>query len=212
MKFVKLSCRACGAPLEIAEDIDQFACSHCGSQWIVERQGGIVSLKAVEQSLRNIEVHTSSSASNTEILALEAQLRNIRKRIKDLIGEKKGLDTAILYSGDSWPNFGCFVGCCIPLILFLVSQILRLIFEGFIRVDFPEVSDDAIAGCVLFIWFLGAVLAYQYYFKDKIEDEKSREAVFEENRKARQMEIENELQQLRQRERELEEKIITQRS
>ena len=81
MGMIKLSCKSCGAKLELTEDIDRFVCAHCGSEWIVHRGGGIISLKAVEESLREIETSSKATEKHTEILADEVRINRIREKI-----------------------------------------------------------------------------------------------------------------------------------
>ena len=39
-----LTCHTCGNQLEIAPEIDRFACAHCGSEFTVRRGGGVIAL------------------------------------------------------------------------------------------------------------------------------------------------------------------------
>lgn len=45
--LVTLSCPTCGGKLEITSSINRFACSHCGNEHIVRREGGVIALEAV---------------------------------------------------------------------------------------------------------------------------------------------------------------------
>lgn len=47
MDVIKLSCSSCGNKLAITNDVDRFACQACGSEFIVNRGGGIVTLTVV---------------------------------------------------------------------------------------------------------------------------------------------------------------------
>lgn len=75
--MIKLSCKSCGAKLELTEDIDRFSCASCGAEWLVQRSGGIVSLKGVEEGIQAI-------SESTEILAIDVKARMLRERIRDL--------------------------------------------------------------------------------------------------------------------------------
>ncbi len=44
--FIKLKCENCGAELEVYDDMERFACGHCGTEIAVERRGGTVILNA----------------------------------------------------------------------------------------------------------------------------------------------------------------------
>lgn len=87
--MLKLSCKSCGAKLELTDDIDRFACAHCGSEWLVNRSGGIVSLKAVEESIKKIEASSDKTAEHTEILANEVRTKKIREKIAKLEFERQ---------------------------------------------------------------------------------------------------------------------------
>ena len=45
--FITLSCPSCGNKLQITEDIDRVACAACGKEHMVNRSGGVVTLKPV---------------------------------------------------------------------------------------------------------------------------------------------------------------------
>ncbi len=82
--MVKLSCKSCGAKLELTEDIDRFTCVHCGSEWLVNRSGGIISLKALEENLEQVERHTEATSKHTEIIADEIRIKRIREMLPEL--------------------------------------------------------------------------------------------------------------------------------
>lgn len=82
--MVKLSCKSCGAKLELTDDIDRFTCAHCGSEWLVNRSGGIISLKALEENLEKVERHTEATSKHTEIIADEIRIKRIREMIPEL--------------------------------------------------------------------------------------------------------------------------------
>jgi predicted RNA-binding Zn-ribbon protein involved in translation (DUF1610 family) len=84
--IVTLSCPFCGGNLQIAQDIDRFVCGYCGSEHIVRRGGGIVSLAPVVEGLRNVQTGVDKTAAelaivrlSTEIDALEEELAELRK-------------------------------------------------------------------------------------------------------------------------------------
>lgn len=79
--MIRLSCRSCGAKLELTEDIDRFSCAHCGSEWVVNRSGGIISLKAVEE-----EKQASKEEQNDERygLSFKERYRGFEKKCQEL--------------------------------------------------------------------------------------------------------------------------------
>jgi phage FluMu protein Com len=62
--FITLSCPSCGHRLQITEDIDRFACAACGNEHIVNRSGGIVTLKPVIEGITRSQVHAAGSQMN----------------------------------------------------------------------------------------------------------------------------------------------------
>ena len=44
---IRLTCPTCGARLEATEDIDRFACLHCGNEVLVTRRGGTPSIESL---------------------------------------------------------------------------------------------------------------------------------------------------------------------
>jgi hypothetical protein len=82
--YVSLTCPNCGGKLEITEEIERFACSHCGNEHIVNRGVGIVSLAPVTQQLSQIQVGTDKTAAELAILRLRNELLDIDNEIINL--------------------------------------------------------------------------------------------------------------------------------
>ena len=79
--MLKLACVNCGAPLEIGEDLDVFACGFCGSQQRVERKGGIVALKRVELAIKAVQRGTDRTAA-------ELALPRLRRELAEVVAER----------------------------------------------------------------------------------------------------------------------------
>jgi len=77
MKILSLKCVNCGAGLEVKQDISDFACGYCGIQQQVERSGGIVSLRRVEQALDDVKLGTNRTASELAINRLQADIAGV---------------------------------------------------------------------------------------------------------------------------------------
>ncbi len=91
MKIFSLKCVNCGAALEVKQDIDEFACGYCGVQQHVERGGGIVSLRRLEDALDDVKLGTNRAASELALSRLHADVNAICAR-RD--SEIKALRTA----------------------------------------------------------------------------------------------------------------------
>jgi DNA-directed RNA polymerase subunit RPC12/RpoP len=80
--FIPLECPNCGARLEVTEDLDRFACSHCGNQLMVRRGGGIVALKPVVDELKGVRAGTDKTASELAIPRLEKEIAELRALLR----------------------------------------------------------------------------------------------------------------------------------
>jgi hypothetical protein len=74
VEFVSLTCPNCGGKLEIYNDMDRFACSFCGGEMLVQRRGGAVSLKTVENAIRRVQVGTDKTAAELALPRLQAEI------------------------------------------------------------------------------------------------------------------------------------------
>ncbi|HEY0586154.1 MAG TPA: hypothetical protein VGD52_08495 [Pseudoduganella sp.] len=77
MQVVSLKCVNCGAGLEVKPDIEDFACGYCGVSQHVERSGGIVSLRRVEETLDEVKLGTNRAASEFALTRLRSDLSAI---------------------------------------------------------------------------------------------------------------------------------------
>jgi hypothetical protein len=96
--FVTLTCPSCGGKLQITNDIDRFACSHCGNEHAVKRSGGIVALAPVVEGLAKVQAGTDKTASELAIVRLQREIADLRERdlqarcrILDIRDEEKRL-------------------------------------------------------------------------------------------------------------------------
>jgi hypothetical protein len=82
--FVTLSCPTCGGKLQITNDIDRFACSHCGTEHVVRRGAGIVSLSPVLDAVRRVETGVDKTASELAIVRLQREIDALENRIHEI--------------------------------------------------------------------------------------------------------------------------------
>jgi hypothetical protein len=85
--FITLTCPSCGHKLQITRDIDRFACSACGNEHIVNRSGGVVTLKPFIDGIERVQVGVDKTASelaitrhNKEIVDLENIINRIMNK------------------------------------------------------------------------------------------------------------------------------------
>ena len=72
--FVTLTCPSCGGKLEITNDVERFACAHCGQEHIVKRSGGAVLLSPVVDALKKVGVGVDKTAAELAIVRLQKEL------------------------------------------------------------------------------------------------------------------------------------------
>jgi ribosomal protein S27E len=104
--FITLSCPSCGHKLQITEDVDRFACAACGNEHIVNRSGGIVTLKPVIDSIQRVQIGVDKTAS-------ELAIKRIKEEIESLIDEISTLKGK-MYEREkhtpAWDTFGGWYG------------------------------------------------------------------------------------------------------
>jgi hypothetical protein len=83
--LVTLSYPSCGGKLNITNDIERFACGHCGREHVVKRAGGIVSLSPVVEALKKVEVGVDKTASELAINRLQREIDELRSQRTALI-------------------------------------------------------------------------------------------------------------------------------
>lgn len=71
--FIRLTCPACGGKLELSSSIEQFACAHCGTEHVVNRSGGIISLQPLTEGLQRIQKGTDRTAAELALQRLRAE-------------------------------------------------------------------------------------------------------------------------------------------
>ena len=87
--IVKLSCANCGAELEITDELDRFACSYCGSEQVVKRRGGTVSLSLVGEKLEEIRKGVDKTASELAIKRLREDIVSLESGKSSIMADKE---------------------------------------------------------------------------------------------------------------------------
>lgn len=138
--FVTLSCPSCGGKLEVTNDIDRFACAHCGREHVVKRTGGTVSLSPVVDALRKVEVGVDKTAAELAIVRLQKEIDDIQAQKQTQLANnpRPGVNTT--------PFVFIIIGAC-GLVIGLTSSVTYLIGGGIIMgligfALFPSSSSD----------------------------------------------------------------------
>jgi len=85
---IQLACPSCGGTLEVYQDDDRLACGHCGSEMLVRRRGGGVSLKSIEAAVRRVEVGVARVQAGTDKTAAELAISRYRASHDDLVARR----------------------------------------------------------------------------------------------------------------------------
>ena len=74
MDLKRTACASCGAPVQVAPDVEQVRCAYCGAQLVVERGEGYLAVRAAEEVGR----------ARQELAALRQQERELDERVRTL--------------------------------------------------------------------------------------------------------------------------------
>jgi ribosomal protein S27AE len=89
--FVTLTCPSCGGKLQVTNDIDRFACAHCGTEQVVRRGGGIVSLSPVLDRLAEVEAEVDEAVSELAVKQLSEEIAKLEVELERAKSQWKGL-------------------------------------------------------------------------------------------------------------------------
>jgi len=113
--FITLTCPTCGGKLQITDDIERFACAHCGNEHIVKRGNGTISLQPVVEGLNKVQIGVDKTASELAIKRLQIEINQIIAQ-RDQV---KAKFTSNFILAGMWPIF-------IPLSMTLFCFIMNL--------------------------------------------------------------------------------------
>ena len=82
--FVSLTCPSCGAKLQITNDLEHFACGNCGNEYVVNRNGGVISVKPIIEKLRDVQTGVDKTASELAIKRLTGEINQLQQRINSI--------------------------------------------------------------------------------------------------------------------------------
>jgi ribosomal protein S27E len=74
-EFIKLKCQNCGGNLDVYGDMERFACAYCGTEMIVQRRGGTVALKLVQEAIKKVQVGTDKTMAELALVRLNDELK-----------------------------------------------------------------------------------------------------------------------------------------
>lgn len=100
--FIILTCRSCGGKLEVFEDVDRFACAYCGTEMMVQRRGGTVALKMMQEAIHKVQLGTDKTAAELAMGRYQGEVNDLQN---SMVEEEKR------------SSLGCGFGCAVLLVL-----------------------------------------------------------------------------------------------
>ncbi len=133
LNFITLSCPSCGNQLHITEDIDRFACAACGNEHIVNRSGGIVSLKPVIDSIKSLQLGVDKTASELAIVRIKKEIEELERALNNVTNEAEIRG----YQNIEQNNSSLALGITLTIgLLLIVISIINSYVEGALIVVF----------------------------------------------------------------------------
>jgi len=157
IQTIRLSCNGCGASLEISPSMTHFACGYCGSNQIVERKGGTVSLKSVTDAIGKVQVGTDKTAAELALKRLTEELNSLVVQRAQL---RESLNEAV--RKNEWKRINPGIGC-VGMTLFVgfvasIAFIFSMVIRNLIATLLPEVMTVLIGLLGLSLSILAAIL------------------------------------------------------
>lgn len=78
-EFMALKCSACGVPLQVAKEIEEFACGHCGVIHSVKNMGGTIYIQKAIEGISKVQAGTDRTADELALVRLKKDLEAIGK-------------------------------------------------------------------------------------------------------------------------------------
>ncbi len=100
-----LTCASCGGKLQITTEIDRFACAYCGTEQIVKRSGGTVSLVPVIAGIKRVQAGVDKTASELAIVRLIKEIDELTQQKANLEPFPKSAATGctwLIFLGLAW--------------------------------------------------------------------------------------------------------------
>ena len=107
--FIPLNCLNCGGQLDVYDDMERFACGFCGTGMIVQRRGGTVSLKSVEEAIHKVQIGTDKTAAELALVRLNEELKKLTDDERLVANSTSALSLMVI----AWTGF-C-VGIMVPI-------------------------------------------------------------------------------------------------
>lgn len=130
MQLISLKCVNCGGGLNLRPDLEEFACGYCGAELAVERSGGVVSLRLLEETIKRVQVGTDKTAAELAINRLEREMAAVNAEAgmvqREIDKEKDAVTTRYL----TFAVMAAITPCCFGFSYFAANPGTFLIVAG----------------------------------------------------------------------------------
>ncbi len=80
IRTLTLKCPSCGSGLEVSPDMERFSCEYCGTEQMVQRRGGTVSLKLITDAISKVQAGTDKTAAELALVCLQQELADLNAK------------------------------------------------------------------------------------------------------------------------------------
>lgn len=80
--YITLTCPSCGGKLHITNDIERFACAHCGTEMLVRRGDGIISLLPVIDEVKGVRRAADHTAAELAIARIQKEIDFLNNQLR----------------------------------------------------------------------------------------------------------------------------------
>ncbi len=103
--FISLKCSNCGGKLDVFDEMERFACRYCGTEMVVQRQGGTVALKAITEAIQQLRTGAEKTAAELALVRLQRESIDLEDRLSALRAKAARLSVALPPSEEpqGWP-------------------------------------------------------------------------------------------------------------
>jgi hypothetical protein len=127
--------------------MESFSCGYCGTQLIVRRQDGTVSLKRVTEAIQKVQIGTDRTAAELTIARYEREMQPLSVEVNRLLAVRSKSGASIFLLGVLLVllNFSCCCGARDAAPWPLVCGI-AVIIGGFLVAGFPGGQEKELRG------------------------------------------------------------------
>lgn len=144
-RVIALRCVSCGGKLEISPDMERFACGYCGTEQMVERRGGTVTLKGVEEAISRVQAGTDRTAAELALNRLSGELQSVSTQRSKLEAQMSQAE-----------NAGCWPSAIAAFVLFAIGGSLMPKTSG---------QQDAASSAIAVIFLVLAIVVGVWIFR-----------------------------------------------